>query len=406
MKTAGRGGPITGFGADLAIADDLLKNSEEANSQTIRDSTWDWWQTTFITRLEPGASVVSLATRWHEDDPIGRVAAEEERAVKNGEESEGWQFFVFPAVAEGLGKKPDGTPNRDALGRKDGDALWPERYDERAMARIKKAVGPIAWNALYQQSPVPPDGDFFRREWLRTYQIENQKMGDPLSGNVVIQTIDGKFQSYPIAEMMAFLVADTAMTTKKENDATAIGSFWITPKRQLILKRMFHGRMSGPDVEKKLLNMYREDQCSYMAIEDRANGITALQKFMDIGINAKKLKAISDKVTRAIPLQVMLEQGRVFLPADMPGYQYDVLLKEFLKFPKGQHDDIVDMMAHAAGVLSEYTYDTDGEATVYDAEFTGDPSGRTYLKHQFASDLIPGFKAPADRQAEENVFVV
>lgn len=362
MKTAGRDGPINGFGANLLIADDLIKNAEEANSQAIRDSSWEWWTSTARTRLEPRGNIVILATRWHEDDPIGRIAAMEQRNFGEGLPREGWEFFVYPAVAYGLGTDASGKPRKDNLGRVDGDVLWPERYDKVAMKRIERSVGPIVWNALYQQTPVPPDGDFFRKEWVKTYTMSRQSDRDCLT----IETGPGKHVTFFEDEMQTFLVADTAMTTRKENDATAIGVFWITPRRHLILKAMYHGRMSGPDVEKKITDLYRQHGCMFMAVENRANGTVALQRFQDAGFVAKPIQAVTDKVTRATPLQIMMEQGRVFLPADFP--YWDVFYREFLKFPKGRHDDVVDMFAHAATVLTQQTYDRDGGAVVVDLE--------------------------------------
>jgi predicted phage terminase large subunit-like protein len=60
MVTAGVGGPITGKGADLAIIDDPHKNWQETQSQTTREMIRDWFDSTFYTRLEPGATIVIL----------------------------------------------------------------------------------------------------------------------------------------------------------------------------------------------------------------------------------------------------------------------------------------------------------------------------------------------------------
>ena len=68
MVTAGVGGTITGRGADLLIIDDPHKSAEEAGSVTYRERVWDWYRAVARTRLEPGAGVVVVQTRWHEDD--------------------------------------------------------------------------------------------------------------------------------------------------------------------------------------------------------------------------------------------------------------------------------------------------------------------------------------------------
>ena len=55
---AGVGGPITGRGADIFIVDDPVKNYEEAESETIRESIKNWWRSTARTRLSPGGGVL------------------------------------------------------------------------------------------------------------------------------------------------------------------------------------------------------------------------------------------------------------------------------------------------------------------------------------------------------------
>ena len=73
MHTAGIGGPFTGLGAHYLVIDDPIKNADEALSDKIRESHWDWFSSTAWTRLEPGGVVVVMATRWHDDDLIGRL---------------------------------------------------------------------------------------------------------------------------------------------------------------------------------------------------------------------------------------------------------------------------------------------------------------------------------------------
>ena len=78
MKTLGISGDATGRGADCLIIDDPVKNSEEARSEVMREKTWEFWQETLRTRVEPGGTVVVVQTRWHEDDLAGRLLATDE----------------------------------------------------------------------------------------------------------------------------------------------------------------------------------------------------------------------------------------------------------------------------------------------------------------------------------------
>jgi hypothetical protein len=69
---AGVGGAMTGFGADLLVIDDPVKGRAEADSETYRESTWNWYTEVARTRLMPGGRIVLCQTRWHEDDLASR----------------------------------------------------------------------------------------------------------------------------------------------------------------------------------------------------------------------------------------------------------------------------------------------------------------------------------------------
>lgn len=81
MSTAGAGGPLTGKGGNLMILDDPLKNAEEANSPVMRQHLDEWWRSVFLTRREPGAKVILVASRWHQDDLMGRILQDTEHRV-------------------------------------------------------------------------------------------------------------------------------------------------------------------------------------------------------------------------------------------------------------------------------------------------------------------------------------
>jgi len=136
----GVGGPLTGRGAHLLLIDDPVKNREDAESEVIRKKTKDWYTSTAYTRLMPGGRIVLIQTRWHEDDLAGWLQDEHQH--------EGWTILNLPAIDD------------------DGNALWPEQYDVEALERIKRALPPRDWSALYQQRPAPETGDYFKRDWL------------------------------------------------------------------------------------------------------------------------------------------------------------------------------------------------------------------------------------------------
>lgn len=150
MKTAGAGGALTGSGAHVLIADDTIKNAEEALSPTIRHGLWDWWQSTAATRIEPGGLAILMQTRWHEEDLSGRVIA----AAESGEGPPVNRIHL-PAIAE----------DNDWLGREPGEALWPARWPIEVLRQKERALDRYWWESLYQQQP----GRHGSTEWPEEY---------------------------------------------------------------------------------------------------------------------------------------------------------------------------------------------------------------------------------------------
>ena len=140
----GVGGGVTGRRAHGALLDDLVKDRKDADSIVIRDSTWDWYKTAMRTRLRKDGWIVFVNTRWHEDDPAGRILPEHwagESGWVTDRFGEQWYVIRLPAIAE----------ENDQLGRKPGEALWPEEKSLAALRQEEVILGKRDWNALYQQ---------------------------------------------------------------------------------------------------------------------------------------------------------------------------------------------------------------------------------------------------------------
>lgn len=184
MTAAGVGGAITGKGAHLLIVDDPVKNRDEAESETARQRVWDWWTSTAYTRLEEGSAIILIQTRWHGDDLAGRLLstmAQDPKAdawvvlclmgrwekpeltteYTDHTEKLSWEKYFNEQLSFGVWEEKE-----DPLGRTEGQALWPEKYDEDDLDRIEANVGPYDFQALYQQRPFARQGRMFKREWF------------------------------------------------------------------------------------------------------------------------------------------------------------------------------------------------------------------------------------------------
>ncbi|MDQ8732589.1 terminase large subunit domain-containing protein [Bradyrhizobium sp. LHD-71] len=150
---------ITGNRADGVIWDDLIKGREQADSDLIRQKTWDAYFDDLLTRKKPHAWEIGITTRWHEDDIAGRILPESyngESGLIDCRDGNRWYVVCIPAEAE---------RDDDVLGRKVGERIWPEWFGENHFAPFKR--NPRTWAALYQQRPAPEEGDYFKADWLR-----------------------------------------------------------------------------------------------------------------------------------------------------------------------------------------------------------------------------------------------
>lgn len=165
LLAVGVGGPITGHGALLGIIDDPFENWEQAQSQTIRDKVWEWYRTTFRTRIWEGGAIVLIMTRWNEDDLAGRLLQEQ---------ADRWAVLRLPAIAESQTERDDnnkrlGLPlgQPDPLNRQPGEPLTPQRFSLQSLLELKTDVGSLGWAAEYQGTPRRPDGNRFKRAWFQ-----------------------------------------------------------------------------------------------------------------------------------------------------------------------------------------------------------------------------------------------
>jgi predicted phage terminase large subunit-like protein len=325
MATAGVGGPLTGRGANLMIIDDPVKNSEDANSDVIREKQWDWFRSTAYTRLEPGGSIVLVMTRWHDDDLAGRILADPEIGP-------GWEVIRLPAIVE-----DDDLP--DPLERAVGEALWPERYPVEELAAIRRVLGSYLFSALYQGRPAPAEGNLFKRDDLRYWR--------PIVSNDsnTLYNLGGGRIINPV-ECTRLTMVDLATTIKTTSDYTVVGTFDIDPNGLMVCVDLDRRRLDGPDLLPLLKAKYQQWQPALMGVESAGFQIAIIQQARRDGLPVIELKAEKDKLSRALTASAKHESEQIWFEADAA--YLDALVPELLSFPRGTYDDQVDVIAFAA----------------------------------------------------------
>jgi predicted phage terminase large subunit-like protein len=325
---------LTGNRAALGVLDDPIKGRQEAESETIRDKSWDAYIDDFCSRLIPGAPQVVIQTRWHEEDIAGRILPEGwdgESGWFDGRDGRRWYVICLPAEAD----RKD-----DPLGRKIGETLWPEWFSAAHWEPFKR--NRRTWTSLYQQKPKAAEGTFFKREWFRRYAPEQ---------------LPNRLHRY--------ITSDHAPGGEEDSDSTCVRVWGVDPKGDLYMLDGFRHqetldksaeRVIGNRKEQKrgLIEKYRpfcwfpEGDNNWKAA---AGFITKAMREQNVHCRIEPISPHgADKPTKAQAFQAMASMGRVWIPVGPEG---DAVIDEYVGFPGAAHDDEVDAASVMGRALAD-----------------------------------------------------
>jgi predicted phage terminase large subunit-like protein len=317
----GRGSAITGRGSIGLLIDDPIKDRVEADSLVTRNKLWSWFNQVARTRLLSSIGwIVLIQTRWHEDDLVGRLT-DPQNPDYSPVEGPKWKIIDLPALSLGKG---------DPLGRKQGEALWPQRFPVTYLEDMRSA-DPRGFQALYQGSPTPEKGNFFPVDRIKTY---------------------GRSERPPNESLRFYGASDHAVSTTQDRDQTCLmiigvdgdGNIWVMDDciwghfpTNVIVERMIdlmarykplhwfaeRGHISksiGPFLRKRMVE--RSTFCSIY-----------------------EMTPVHDKKTRAQSTMARMAMGMVLFPSYATWWM--LARQEILQFPYGVRDDFVDTLAWA-----------------------------------------------------------
>jgi predicted phage terminase large subunit-like protein len=303
----GVGGPLTGRGAHLLLIDDPVKNREEAESELIRKKTKDWYTSTGYTRLMPGGRVVIIQTRWHEDDLTGWLLQDHGH--------EGWETLNLPAI--------------DAQGK----ALWPEQYDIPQLEKIRMAVGPRDWSALYQQRPSPESGGYFKLEWIKSTPVFP-----------------------PRTHLNVYGASDYAVTADG-GDYTVHVVVGVDPDDRIYLLDMWRQQAASDEWVEAFCALVKKWKPIAWAEETgqikSGVGPFLRKRMMETKayVFREQFATRGDKAIRAQSIRGRIAMNGLYLQTDAP-WKAD-LVSEMMSFPVGVHDDQVDALGLAGQLIDK-----------------------------------------------------
>lgn len=306
----GVGGTVTGRGADLLVIDDPHSEQEALlGTDEIYASAYDWYTSGPRQRLQPGAAVVVISTRWGRLDLVGRIL---QAAAADGTLDE-WKVIEFPAI----------LPS--------GRALWPEFWPLPELERLKNEIPLRKWNAQYQQMPVSEESAIVKREWWRVWREEN-----PPQCVFIIQSWD------------------TAYTVRTRSDFSACttwGLFWLVGqdgerRANLILLDAWQERIEFPVLKQKAVQFAAYWKPDVLLIEAKSAGTPLIQELRMSGIPVTDYCPVrgADKVVRVNSISDIIREGRVWVPATKWAEE---MIEQFAAQGSGEHDDLMDAAVQA-----------------------------------------------------------
>jgi len=290
-------GALTGLGFNLLIIDDPVKDRESAESQLIRDKTYDWFTSVANTRLEPNGSIIVVHTRWHPDDLIGRLAAKEHD----------WTYINLKAIDD------------------NGKPLWPEQWSLDELNKKRSQGGEYDWASLYQGDPRPRGGQLFKT---------------PL-----------RYDAPALDDARIIIAVDPAASEKNHADysvAVVLAVRGYESDMRADVLEVIRGQWEIPKLCHEL-QILQKKWGSALCIEAQGVGMAVPQVLKSINplLQIVEIKPKGDKYTRSQPIAAAWNEGRVRVP--LHAYWLNDFLTEMGNFTgiSDKHDDQVDAISHA-----------------------------------------------------------
>jgi len=309
----GVGGAIAGKGADLFIIDDPHTEQEAimaAHDPTVYDKVFDWYTSGPRQRLQPGARIVIVMTRWGKRDLTGQII---QSSINRGVGDE-WEVIELPAIL------PSGAP------------LWPEFWSADSLEALKAELPGAKWNAQYQQQPTNEDGAILKREWWRKWYKDS-----PPDVDFILICADTAFTKNNRSDYSAFTVWGVF------NDESSSG--YNSPN--VILLDAIKERLEFPELKARAKEMYNQWNPDAFMIEAKASGLPLIHELRQAGIPVSEFtptRASGDKIMRANSISDLFASGVVWAPDRKWS---DEVIEECAAFPNGDHDDFVDTVIMA-----------------------------------------------------------
>jgi phage terminase large subunit-like protein len=342
------GGGNTGWHAHRVLIDDA-HNVKKAESDAVRLSTLDAWREVYPSRVLPGGLRIVVGQRVHEEDVTADWLERESETVHHISIKMEYQAPPKKVTAEEEGTLSEQTAARPCSlsGRphdprsKEGELLMPQRFPRLVIERRKIELGPYAYAAQYDQTPTPRAGKLLNPAWFpQTPRLERSTIdlvvafdmnySDAETSDWTVGLL-GAVERTPVLPRIHLV--DGVRAHLAEKDHVQILGEWL-----LLWKPMLVG------IEKRA---YEKQG----ATKDLCNQLMAYCAERNCALTIEPVVADTDKVSRAMIIPGRAQAG--LITADKRAKFWTDLSKQMSLFPRSQHDDDVDALAHLVRLVVE-----------------------------------------------------
>ena len=319
----GMQGSATGFGFDLLIVDDPIRNRQDAESQLRRDRIYEELRDSIFSGANTRyAARIVIGTRWHGDDPIGRLLERE---------PENWLDFKLPAIVDAPYVITD-FDDAVLYERQPHEPLWAYKHSLADLEAMREEAAPYSWHSLWQQEPIEAVGNIFKREWF-----------DIITSPPEMEDVVRAW--------------DLAMTDKDSSDYTAGVKMGKGVDGHLYILDVFHGRVDFADLVDTLVGVIIKDGYDVRHGIESAGFLSRIveQVIADdrvFNYAVEPYTVDKDKLTRALPLTGKFQTGLIHLVRAGWNARFIDELTAFAG--KGSaHDDMVDGTSAAFAMIAD-----------------------------------------------------
>jgi len=288
VTALGAGAVIPGHRADLIVVDDPVHDKNISEGQ--REKLEEWFEQVLLPTLQPDGAMVVIGTRWHYADLYQHLI-----------ESGLWTVIEQKAI----------------LDEDKGTVLWPEGFPLEALLQRRQEMGEMQFGCQYQNDPSGLKGRLLKAEWIHWYQAGEEP---------------------PQRDLTIYMGVDPAISQKATADYFALVVVGVDKDNTIWILDTYRDRLSSPQQIEAIKFRAARWKPRKINIESQAYQLSLVQNLMkESNLPVVGSKTVQDKTARMQAMAPHFENGRIRVRRDMRQLE-----AEYLAFPRGAHDDMLD----------------------------------------------------------------